>query len=198
MKAAAPAQADSVAEGIGAFHREPAPVISNVSHSLIWIGDARKMDEFLAEMDPKETATVRGYEVLPDTRGVWHEYARQAWAFAERGDDDGVAGRINQMLKLAALYREFGGLQNVVQSEEIRYLAGRTVQELGYGGRIKSQYLEMNSQECMATIQRLAGAERGEVTPAFWQHLLAVSRQSFLRLAGNAPRQRVASTVSVR
>jgi hypothetical protein len=178
---------DTVAEGIGTYHREPAPVISSVSHSLIWIGDARKMDGFLAQLDPKETAS-HGYEVLPDTRGVWREYARQAWAFAQRGDDDGVADRISQMLKLAALYREFGGLQNVVQAEEIRYLAGRTVQELGYGGRIKSRYLEMNSQECMATIQRLAGSERWEVTPEFWQHLLAVSRQSYLRLSGEPRR----------
>jgi hypothetical protein len=177
------APAETVAEGIGAFHREPSPVISNISHSLVWIADARKMDEFLAPLDPKETAA-HGYEVLPDTRGVWHEYARQAWAYAQRGEDDRVADRISQMLKLAALYREFGGLQNVVQAEEIRYLAGRTVQELGYGGRIKSRYLEMNSQDCMATIQRLAGSERQEVTPEFWQHLLAVSRQSYLRLSG--------------
>jgi hypothetical protein len=183
MVAADPEKTDSTADGIGTYHREPAPVISSVSHSLIWIGDARKMDEFLAQMDPAERAG-HGYEVLPDTRGVWREYARQAWAFAQRGDDDGVADRISHMLKLAALYREFGGLQNVVQAEEIRYLAGRTVQELGYSGRIKSRYLEMNSQECAATIQRLAGADRWEVTPEFWQHLLAVSRQSYLRLSG--------------
>jgi len=187
---------ESPTDAIGSFHREAAPLSSSVAKSLVWIADARKMDEFLAQMDPaSKCESAHGYEVLPDTRGVWREYARQAWAYAERGDDGGVTGRISQMLKLAALYRQFGGLQNVVQAEEIRYLAGRTVQQLGYGGRIKSPYLETSSQDCIAVIQRLAGSERGEVTPEFWQHLLAVGRQSFLRLSGQ-PAHQVAVALS--
>jgi hypothetical protein len=181
--------ADSTTHPVGAFHHEPAPLASSVAKSLVWIADARKMDEFLAPIDPTcKNEAARAYEVLPDTRVVWREYARQASAYAERGDDEGVAGRIGQMLKLAALYRQFGGLQNVAQAEEIRYLAGRTVQQLGYGGRIKSPYLESCSQDCMATIQRLAGSERDEVTPEFWQHLLAVAHQSFARLSGQSSR----------
>jgi hypothetical protein len=187
---------ESSPEVLAGFHREAAPLASDVAKSLVWIADAKKMDEFLAQRNPVEVHGTRAYEVLPDTRGVWREYARQAWAYAERGDDEGVINRVSQMLKLAALYREFGGLQNVVQAEEIRYLAGRTVQQLGYGGHFKSQYLETSPRDCLAEIQRLAGDERGEVTPEFWQHLLAVAQQSFLRLAGQ-PTHPVAMTGSV-
>ena len=77
--------AESTTGPIGAFHQAPAPLSSNVAKSLVWIADARKMDEFLAQTDPAcKREGAHGYEVLPDTRVVWREYARQAWAYAER------------------------------------------------------------------------------------------------------------------
>jgi hypothetical protein len=170
-----------------AFHQAPAPPASSVAKSLLWIADARKMDEFLSQVNPGEKReTPYSYEVLPDTRLAWRDYARQAWAAAERGEDSRVADRIGQMLKLAALYREFGGLQNVCQAEEIRALAGRTVQQLGYGGRIQSPYLETSADDCLSVIERLAGAERGQVRPIFWQHLLETAQQSYARLSGQS------------
>src|ERR1700729_3794054 len=131
-----------------AFHRDPAPPASTVSRDLFWIADTHKMDQFLAQVN---LATIRDNaypgEVLPDTRVAWRDYAREASDFASRGEDTAVIDRIGQMLKLAALYRQFGGLQNVAQGEEIRALAGQTAQALGYGGLIHSPYLESNVED---------------------------------------------------
>jgi len=167
------------------FHRDPAPPPSSVSQALLWIADARKMDQFLAGVD-WETMHYDSYpgEVLPDTRSAWHDYARQAASSATQGDDAAVNDRIGQMLKLAALYRQFGGLQNVVQGEEIRALAGQTVQSLGYGGLIHSPYLEASVTECIASIERQTGAENTEVRPVCWHHLIRMARHSFARLSG--------------
>jgi hypothetical protein len=161
------------------LHHESDPAVSTVSHDLFWIADTAKMDRYLSTVD---LATIQhdayAGEVLPDTRVAWRDYASQAWEFAGRGEDAAVVERIGQMLKLAAVYRQFGGLQNVAQGEEIRALAGQTVQKLGYGG------LESNPDECVALIERQAGAEKGEVRSIFWQHLLATACQSCARLSG--------------
>ena len=58
----------------------------------------------------------------------WRDYAREARSLAQQGRVADAAGRLAQMLKLAAVYRAFGGLENTVQSEEIRYLAGLTAE----------------------------------------------------------------------
>ncbi len=143
------------------------------------------MDRFLAQVN---LTTLRddayAGEVLPDTRVAWRDYAREASEFAAQGEESAVNDRIGQMLKLAALYRQFGGLQNVVQAEEIRALAGRTVQALGYGGLIHSSYLESNVVDCVASITRQAGGDTGEVRPIFWRHLIETARQSYARLSG--------------
>lgn len=170
---------------LGTYRRNPSPPSSGASQTLLWIADARKMDQFLAGVDLENIRydTYPG-EVLPDTRHAWRDYARQAMISATRGDDTAVNDRIGQMLKLAALYRQFGGLQNVVQGEEIRSLAAQTVQSLGYGGLIRSPYLESNATECIATIERQTGVENTEVRPICWHHLLQTARQSFARLSG--------------
>jgi hypothetical protein len=172
-----------------ALHRDPAPPASTVSQDLFWVADTVKMDRFLAQVD---LAAIQhdAYpgEVLPDTRGAWRDYASEAWEFAGRGEDARVIERISQMLKLAALYRQFGGLQNVAQGEEIRALAGQTVQRLGYGGLISSPYLESNPEECVALIERQAGVEKSEVRPIFWQHMIETACQSFARLSGQPGR----------
>ena len=169
------------------FHRDPASPSSGVSQALLWIADARKMDQFLASVD-WDTMRYDSYpgEVLPDTRNAWRDYARQAAKSATKGDDAAVNDRIGQMLKLAAVYRQFGGLQNVVQGEEIRALAAETVQSLGYGGLIHSPYLEPSVAECIASLERQTGAENTELRPACWRHLILTARQSFARLSGQS------------
>src|ERR1700678_3449389 len=168
-----------------ALHHDSDPPASTVSQNLFWTPDTIKMDRFLVQVD---LATIHrdAYpgEVLPDTRVAWRDYASEAWEFAGRSEDAAVIERIGQMLKLAEVYRQFGGLQNVAQGEEIRALAGQTVQKLGYGGLISSPYLESSPEECVALIERQAGAEKGEVRPIFWQHLLETACQSFARLSG--------------
>ena len=170
-----------------ALHHESDPPVSTVSHDLFWIADTRKMDQFLAQVD---FATIGGDayggEVLPDTRVVWREYARRASEFAAKADDAAVNDRIGQMLKLAAVYREFGGLQNVAQGEEIRALAGQTVQALGYGGLIHSPYLESNVAEVLELIERKAGSGKAEVRPIFWRHMIDTARRSYARLSGQS------------
>jgi len=170
-----------------AFHQDPVPTSSKVSQDLFWIADTRKMDQFLAQVD---FATIGGDayggEVLPDTRVVWREYARRASEFAAKADDAAVNDRIGQMLKLAAVYREFGGLQNVAQGEEIRALAGQTVQALGYGGLIHSPYLESNVAEVLELIERKAGSGKAEVRPIFWRHMIDTARRSYARLSGQS------------
>jgi hypothetical protein len=169
----------------GAFHHSPDPPASSVSQDLYWIADTRKMDRFLAEVD---ISAIRddAYpgEILPDTRVVWREYARQACDSAAKSDDAAVNERIGQMLKLAALYRQFGGLQNVAQGEEIRALAGQTVQALGYGGLIHSPYLLSNIAAAVEISQRKAAGESAEVRSIFWQHLIATACRSVARISG--------------
>ena len=71
--------------------------------------------------------------------------------------------------------------------EEIRYLAGRTAPtaRLWREDQIPLSR-KLFLQDCMAMIQRLAGAERGEVTPpVLAAHLLAVAQPKPLwRLSG--------------
>ena len=177
---------------------ESTPVDTTLSHQLLWIADTHKMDLFLADL---EIATVQ-YDLsigkmLTDTRVVWREYARQAWECAAKGDDAAVVERIGQMLKLAEMYRQVGGLQNVSQGEEIRALAGLVVQKLGYSGRIISPYLESNAEDCVALIEKQAGSEQRDARPVYWRHLLSTARQSFARLSGQ-PSHTLASNASSR
>jgi hypothetical protein len=145
------------------------------------------MDRYLAQLDfdPMGEDAYAG-EVLPDTRLAWREYARQARKFAEKADDTRVNERIGQMLKLAEVYRKFGGLQNIALAEEIRAAAAQTVQATGYGGRIRSTYLEANVAEVIAAIERNVAGERNEVRPIFLQHLLETARRSYARLTGQS------------
>ena len=165
-----------------ALKKDPAPPSSTIAQDFVWIADTYKMDRLLSGIDPMTVA--HDSRQLPDTRVVWRDYARQAWDCASRGDDAGVVDRIDQMLKLAAVYREVGGLQNVGQAEEIRSLAGQMVQQLGYGGQINSPYLESNVEECLSTIERQASSEKREVRPIFWQHLIETASRSYAHLTG--------------
>ena len=112
-------------------HREPARAAGKVASDLFWVADSRKMDAFLAPVQLPEFPGADTREVLPDTRTAWWDYAREAKTFAVRGKYAEARARIGQMLKLAAVYRHFGGLENVVRSEEIRYLAGCVAEESG-------------------------------------------------------------------
>ena len=163
-----------------------APTAAKVAGDLFWIADARKMDTFLA---PLELATLPGAnsrQVLPDTRTAWWDYARQAKSLTVQGKLPEARARIGQMLKLAAVYRHFGGLENVVRAEEIRYLAGMVAVESGGAitGRLSSPYLEKNVTECLAVIEAKAGAESGASSEEFWQHLRERARTTYARLAG--------------
>ena len=110
----------------------PEPAAGAVAADLFWVADSRKMDAFLAQARlPEGDGAVFFGEVLPDTRTAWRDYAREARTLASQGRVDDAAERLAQMLKLAAVYRAYGGMENVVQGEEIRYLAGRTAEELG-------------------------------------------------------------------
>ena len=166
------------------MHRDPSPPAGTISQTLFWIADTVKMDRFLAQIDMANIrdGSYRG-EVLPDTRVAWRDYDRQARTLAAAGHDDAAILRIWQMLKLAAIYREFGGLQNVVQGEEIRSLAGVAARDLHFGGRINSPDLEYSVEECIDLIERKAGLEKSEVRPSFWQHLIETAGISFTRLA---------------
>jgi hypothetical protein len=158
----------------GALTRDPAPAAGRVAADMFWVADARKMDEFLSRVPVaqwRNGAPTR--EVLPETTTAWRDYAAQARYLGRRGKDAEAAQRLAQMIKLAAVYRAHGGLQNMVQAEEIRYLAGRVAEELGpkVTAKIQSPYMEKTAMDCIAIIESWAGAERGAVSDSFWQNL---------------------------
>jgi len=168
------------------FHHDPAPPTGHVAASLLWVADTRKMDEFLNYFDLADVhAGSYAGEVLPDTRTAWRDYAIEATVLARQGKNTEAAGKIGQMLKLAAVYRSFGGLQNVVQGEEIAYLAGRTTEKLGknVAMQVHSPYLEKEAADCLIALENLAGAEKAQVTPSFWAHLEQVVVDTHYRLA---------------
>lgn len=174
-----------------ASQNESAPPAGRTSENLFWIADSRKMDAFLANYRP-EDVRVGSYkgEVLPDTRVAWRDYAREANTFAREGRHAEAAGRLAQMLKLAAVYRSFGGLQNVVQGEEIRHLAGLTAERLGkpVTDLLDSPYLEKDASDCLLSIETQVGDEKNEVTASFWHHLEMGAVDSHYRLTGNSTR----------
>ena len=169
-----------------AENRGPARAASQVASDLLWVADSRKMDAFLALVQLPEFPGADTREVLPDTRTVWWDYAREAKAFAVRGKYAEARARIAQMLKLAAVYRHFGGLENVVRSEEIRYLAGCVAEESGraISGRIESPYLDKNVAECLASLESKCGMDIGATSSEFWQHLRDRARVTHARLTG--------------
>lgn len=165
------------------------PSASNVSQTLFWIADCRKMDAFLAQVSlDKIRAGAYAEEVLPDTRAAWRDYAREAIALAHDGHHAEAAGRLAQMLKLAAVYRAFGGIQNVVQGEEIRQLAGLTAENLGKSvtDLIQSPYLEKDAADCLVAIEAQVGDEKKRVTSSFWHHFEIEAVNSHYRLSGNS------------
>ena len=169
-----------------AENREPARAAGKVASDLFWVADSRKMDEFLAPVQLPDFPGADTREVLPDTRTAWWDYAREAKAFAVRGKYAEARARIGQMLKLAAVYQHFGGLENVVRSEEIRHLAGRVAEESGSGisGRIESPYLEKTIAECLANLESKGGMEKGATSAEFWQHLRERARLTHAQLTG--------------
>ncbi len=176
--------------------REPSSAAGRVAVDLFWVADARKMDEFLAKVPvAKWRNGAPRREVLPETTTAWRDYAAQARLLAAQRRDAEAAGRLAQMVKLAAVYRAHGGLQNMVQAEEIRYLAGRTAAELGSGvaAKIQSPYLEKTSADCLAIIESWAGAEKGQVSPEFWQQLQDRAVLTHYRLASTSRAKRSAS-----
>jgi hypothetical protein len=124
-------------------------------------------------------------EVLPETTTAWRDYAAEARSLARRGRAEEAAARLAQMVKLAAVYRAHGGLQNMVQAEEIRYHAGRTAAELGSAvtAKIQSPYLEKSPDDCLAILESWAGAEKGQVTQSFWHHLQSRAVLTHARLS---------------
>jgi len=174
-----------------AFQREPAPPACRVSTDLFWVADTKKMDAFLETVQLADVR-YRAYagEVLPDTRTAWRDYALEATALARQGKDAEAAAKLGQMLKLAAVYSEFGGLQNVVQAEEIRHLAGVTSAKLGttITSLIRSPHLEKEASDCLVTLEAKAGGEKNRVTPSFWRNLerRAVATHYRLSAGGSA------------
>lgn len=166
--------------------RSPARAAGKIASDLFWVADSRKMDEFLAPIQLPDFPGADSREVLPDTRTAWWDYAREAKAFAVRGKYAEARERIGQMLKLAAVYRHFGGLENVVRSEEIRYLAGCVAEESGSGiaGRIESPFLEKTAGECLANLEAKAGMDKGATSSDFWEHLRERARFTHARLTG--------------
>lgn len=172
-------------EPSGALQQDAAPAAGKVAGELLWIADTHKMDRFLARFTANDLhPDAYAGEVLPDTRAAWRDYALQAVSLAKRGREAQAAAKLSQMLKLAALYRSFGGLQNVVQSEEIRYSAGLTAEMLGNNvtALIRSPYLEKDADECVSHMESQIGAQKDEVTPAFLLHLKTVAIESHTRL----------------
>ncbi len=182
---AAQLHAGSVVPSSPANHKPSPATPSKVSTELFWLADTRKTDAFLSNVqwDEIQAGSYAG-EVLPDTRVAWRDYAREATALARRGDDEAAAGRLAQMLKLAAVYSSFGGLQNVVQGQEIRYLAGRTATRLGptVTSLIRSPYLEKDAGDCLIMIEAQAGGEKNQVTASFWHNLEKCAVDSHFRL----------------
>ena len=158
----------------GAFHREASPAASKISSDLFWVADTCKMDAFLAKVQMNNLrAGAYSGEILPDMRAAWGDYASEAKVLATQGQESAAAAKLAQMLKLAAVYRSFGGLQNVVQGEEIRYLAGRTAANLGAAvtALIRSPYLEKDAADCLVLLAEKASDEKSQVTPFFWRQL---------------------------
>jgi len=171
----------------GAKTQAPSAPAGKIAVDLFWVADARKMDEFLATVPLAQWgpgAPTR--EVLPETTTAWRDYAAQAWTLARQGREQEAAGRLAQMLKLAEVYRAHGGLQNMVQAEEIRHLAGKTAEALGrsVAAKIQSPYLEKNHADCLAINESLAASEKGEVTASFWKHLQERTALTYTRLSG--------------
>lgn len=178
------------AEPEDAFHNPSAPPAGKVSQSLFWIADSRKMDTFLASfpMDELHVGATKG-EVLPDTRVAWRDYAREATALARQGRNADAASRLAQMLKLAAVYRAFGGLQNVAQGEEIRHLAGVTAERLGkpVTSLLHSPYLEKDAADCLLAIEaQITADEKLHVSASFWHHFEREAVNSHYRLTGGS------------
>lgn len=171
-----------------AMQNEVSPPAGKIYHDLFWIADSRKMDAFLTNYQPEglHTGSYKG-EVLPDTRMAWRDYAREATRLARQGRNAEAAGRLAQMLKLAAVYRAFGGLQNVVQGEEIRHLAGLTAERLGspVTALIQSPYLEKEASDCLLSIEAQIGDEKRHITASFWRHLEMGAVESHYRLTGH-------------
>jgi len=92
---------------------------------------------------------------------------------------------------LAAVYRDFGGFQNVAQGEEIRCLAGHVAEELNYGGRLSPRYLECSVQDCLHSLEISAGLDATKVAPEFWQHFVEYAAQNWARLAIRMPQTAV-------
>jgi len=177
------------AEPLPVLHRDPSPPAGRVSQDLFWIADTVKMDRFLDQVDMKELRRgASGGEILPDTRAAWHGYARQARMFAEAGKDDAAIDRLCQMVKLAAVYRQFGGFQNVAQGEEIRCLAGHVAEELNFGGRLPPMYLECCVQDCVHALETNTGLDVAKVPSEFWQHFVEYAAQNWARLTTRRPR----------
>jgi len=172
--AAAPLLAAPTTNTAPATRQNACPAAGKTFKDLFWIADTRKMDAFLANVEMEELqAGSYGGEILPDTRVAWRDYALEARALSREGRNTEAAERLGQMLKLAAVYTSFGGLQNVVQAEEIRFLAGRTATKLGsnVAALIHSPYLEKDAADCLLTLEAKAGAEKNQVTPSFWRAL---------------------------
>lgn len=169
-----------------AHTQAPAPAAGKVAADLFWVADSRKMDQFLARVQlPDLDGAAGSGEVLPDTRTAWRDYAREARSLAQQGRVADAAGRLAQMLKLAAVYRAFGGLENTVQSEEIRYLAGLTAETLGSGvtASIRSPYLEKNAAQCLAQLDSGLGGGMSEITASFWKNLTKRALETYARLS---------------
>jgi hypothetical protein len=169
-----------------AFQGTPNPPAGQVAHSLFWIADTRKMDEFLNyfHLEDVHAGSYAG-EVLPDTRTAWRDYAIEATVLAQAGRDAEAAAKIGQMLKLAAVYRSFGGLQNVVQGAEISYLAGLTTERLGrnVAVQVRSPYVEKDASDSLITLENQIGAGKNQVTPSFWEALEKCVVDTHYRLA---------------
>ncbi|MEP6671898.1 MAG: hypothetical protein ABJF10_22240 [Chthoniobacter sp.] len=171
-----------------AFQGKVAPEAGQVSKSLFWVADTRKMDAFLAAFQPADLRDgAYAGEILPDTRVAWRDYAGEATFLAGRGQQAEAAAKLAQMLKLAAVYRAFGGLQNVVQGEEIRHLAGLTAEKLGKAvtALIKSPYLEKDASDSLVAIEAQVGDEKSGVTSSFWRHLEMGAVETHYRLTGD-------------
>lgn len=169
-----------------ALTQPPAPAAGKVAADLFWVADSRKMDEFLAKVQlPEITKGKALIEVLPDTRTAWRDYAAEARAFARKNRPTEAAARLGQMLKLAAVYRAFGGLENMVQSEEIRYLASLTAAELGtpVSTKIRSPYIEKDAAQCVAVLESKIGDEMNLISPSFRKNLTQRAVATHARLS---------------
>ncbi len=166
--------------------RPPAPQAGKVAADLFWVADSIKMDEFLATIELPTTDALPGSgEVLPDTRTAWREYANQARRLAKQGRTTEAAERLAQMLKLAAVYRAFSGLENIVQSEEIRYLTAVVSDEVGSAitTQIHSPYLEKTAAQCLASLESRIGAGSSQMSASFRRNLAQRAIETHARLS---------------